>query len=431
VAPGDADDDVRFENSFERISTMTSTDTPDFEDLVFYRQLIEDQTDLYSKAHQTCSFMIIPQNLPSSGKLVRDVFESHLFAPSPLYKNKHASLNDKYEIELENNQAFRLTNRRRGAGERSIKILSQEIISSSQNRRSYTIIVIDQPLVELATVRSSLAGRLSRVPSNPVSMATPKFNCSSATYDSAYIYLDSLRPLEEPFQRLQKDLFLFNEKFIILPNYLDKAIEKLRELRTVFLQESYRILDRRSEDRDIELASEIFVTGNTYTKFWPVILQLKQYAERKLFDNIRRRQLKNEQNPSDQRTMPLNQSASNEMRKLDDLKTAYEKAKCIRSVLDSILANKTIAILDRQNTTVTYRPGSDSMYMAADETLTALIDFICQYFLSAKHVESIHLVAHEFYTDKFRCLSLPPDIAYAFTTFQGALEYLSNNESCS
>ena len=412
--------------------TSPDTDTPDIEDLFFYRQLREDYSDLYSKAHDCCSFMIIPQNLPSSAKLPRDVFESHLFSPSALYKGKHASFNDKHEIEMESGRAIRVTYKGRNAGERSIKVISQEDMYNSQRRRNYTILVVDRPLVELSNIRAVPNGHLSRIPSNPSQLSvravqTPKFSCNSATYDSAFVFLDSLRAIGEPFQRLQKDLFLFNEKYIILPNYIEKAFEKLRELRNTFLQESYRLLERRMEDRDVELASEIFVTGNTYTKFWPVILQCTHHNERTLAENVRKRQSKPSQKSSDPSTLPINQDASNEMRKLDDLKTAFEKARCIRSALDSILANRTIAILDQQKTTVTYRPGADSTFMAADETLTACIDFICQYLLSAQKIDTIHLVAHEYYIEKFRCLSLPSDIDYAFTTFQGALEYLSSS----
>lgn len=150
---------------------MTSSDTPDIEDLLFYRQLVNDYSDLYSKAHEKCSMMIIPQTLPDSSKLSRDVFEAHLFAPSPLYKGKHASFNDQYEIELENHRTIRVTQKKRGAGERSIKILGQEDVHSSQSRRSYTILIIDQPLVDPTRLRSSLNGQLTRVPSNSIPLS--------------------------------------------------------------------------------------------------------------------------------------------------------------------------------------------------------------------------------------------------------------------
>lgn len=219
---------------------------------------------------------------------------------------------------------------------------------------------------------------------------------------------------------------MFNEKYTILPNYIEKAFDKLRDYRNEFLRESYQIFNKATEDRDIELASEIYVTGNTYTKFWPVILQLSKHNDQRLFDHVRRRQIK-QQKSSPEVTVTINQDASNELRKLDDLKTAFEKAKCVRFALDSVLANKTIAILDRERSSVKYRPGADAMVMAADETLTAFIDFVCQYLLSAKNPNAIHLVAHEYYTEKFRCLPLPQDIDYAFTTFRGAIEYLSSD----
>jgi hypothetical protein len=93
------------------------------------------------------------------------------------------------------------------------------------------------------------------------------------------------------------------------------------------------------------------------------------------------------------------------------------------------MAAKTLMIVDPKNSAVSYRSSSDAMPMAADETLTAFIDLICQLISSADIDDYIHLVAHEYYTEKFRFLSLPQDIDYAFTTYRGVIEYLTNSSS--
>lgn len=220
-------------------------------------------------------------------------------------------------------------------------------------------------------------------------------------------------------------MFLFNEKYVILPNFLENALEKLRDYRRKFLRDAYQLLRRTSEDRDIELATEIFITGKIYTKVWPVIIQCTEYQDQTLLENVRRRQTRPSQGPYGN----ANQDALNELKKLDDLKSAYEKAKSIRWALDSTLAARTLRILDQRNSRVTYHSSADSMVMAADETLSAFIDVICELLSTSSNSESLRLAAHEYYTDKFRFLSLPPDVDYAFTTFRGAIEHITSSAS--
>jgi len=86
-------------------------------------------------------------------------------------------------------------------------------------------------------------------------------------------------------------------------------------------------------------------------------------------------------------------------------------------------------IVDPKNSSVSYHSSADPIPMAADETLTAFIDLICQLVSTSGRDDFIHLVAHEYYTEKFRFLPLPQDIDYAFTTYRGVIEYLSNSSS--
>jgi len=242
------------------------------------------------------------------------------------------------------------------------------------------------------------------------------------------MFLDSLRQIEPAFARLRTSLFLFNETYVVLPKFVENAVDKLRQLRLQFLQESYQLLKKTCEDRDIELASEIYITGNTYTKVWPTILQQTENKDEILFENIQIRQRTKRAN-SNEFNLNANQNAFNELKKLDDLKSSYEKAKCIRSALDLTIAAKTLMIVDPKKSAVAYHSSANATPMAADETLTAFIDLICQ-LISTSHINSyVHLVAHEYYTEKFRFLAHPQDIDYAFTTYRGVIEYLINSSS--
>jgi hypothetical protein len=239
------------------------------------------------------------------------------------------------------------------------------------------------------------------------------------------MFLDSVRQIEPAFARLRTHLFLFNETYVILPNFVGNAVEKLRDCRTQFLQEAYQLLNKNSEDLDIELASEIYITGNTYTKVWPIVVQHTADKDQNLYENILKRQRKQLSQSTDGNQNKY-ASACTELKKLDDLKSAYEKARCIRSALDLTISAKTM-VVDPKRSSVSYHSPSAAMPMAADETLTAFIDFICQLISSANENDFIHLIAHEYYTEKFRFLYLPQDVDYAFTTYRGVLEYLSNS----
>lgn len=243
------------------------------------------------------------------------------------------------------------------------------------------------------------------------------------------MFLDSLRQIESAFARLRTQLFLFNETYVLLPKFVGDAFDKLREYRSQFLQESYQLLNKNSEDRDIELASEIYITGNTYPKIWPIIMQHSETKDQNLYENILKRQRKQLAN-STKMNLQRNQNALNELKKLDDLKSSYEKAKCIRSTLDLTMAAKSLMVVDPKNSSVSYHSSSAaSTPMAADETLTAFIDLICQLVSTSDSDDFIRLVAHEYYTEKFRFIPLPQDIDYAFTTYRGVIEYLINGAS--
>ena len=185
-------------------------------------------------------------------------------------------------------------------------------------------------------------------------------------------------------------------------------------------------MNKTSEDLDIELASEIYITGNTYTKVWPIVVQHTNEKDQHLYENILKRQRKQLSQSTDGNPNKY-AAACAELKKLDDLKSAYEKARCIRTALDLTISAKTLMVVDPKRSSVSYNSSAASMPMAADETLTAFIDFICQIISSANANDFIHLIAHEYYTEKIRFLSLPQAVDYAFTTYRGVLEYLSNS----
>lgn len=137
---------------------MASSETPELEDLLFYQQLTSNFNDLYGKAQELCSILVIPQHLSNASFLTRDMVESHLFRPSPCYLRKHVSLNEKYEIELDTNRTIRFFYKKEGAGEKRVKVLSQEDVLDSTRKRSYSILIIEQPLIDINAVKNQLNG---------------------------------------------------------------------------------------------------------------------------------------------------------------------------------------------------------------------------------------------------------------------------------
>jgi hypothetical protein len=155
--------------------SMALSDTLELEELLFYQQLISNYSELYSKAQDVCSIIVIPQHLSNPSLLTRDIFESHLFRPSPCYIRKHVSWNDKYEIELDTNRTIRVFHKKEGAGEKRIKILSQEDFRDSIRQRAYRILIVEQPLVDLNGMKNSQNGSANRTPNRPITSQV-KFN---------------------------------------------------------------------------------------------------------------------------------------------------------------------------------------------------------------------------------------------------------------
>ena len=149
------------------IVLMSSADTPDLEDLLFYQQLTSNFADLYDQAQESCSFMVIPLNVSYGSLLTRDTVASHLFRPSPLYTGKHVSLNDRCELEFDDNRAIRVSYKKKGAGEKLFKIVSQEDVRYSQRQRNYSFLVVEQPLIDINAFKSPHGNLIARTPSNP------------------------------------------------------------------------------------------------------------------------------------------------------------------------------------------------------------------------------------------------------------------------
>ena len=149
---------------------MTAPDIPELEDLYFYQKLTSSFSDVYTRATDVCSIIVIPLNIPNASSLTRDIIESHLFRPSPCFVRKHISCNEKYEIELDSNRTLKVFLKKDGAGEKRVKVLSQEDVRNSVQNRSYSILIVEQPLVDMNGTRAapsgSMANRLIGKPSD-------------------------------------------------------------------------------------------------------------------------------------------------------------------------------------------------------------------------------------------------------------------------
>ncbi|CAF1490436.1 unnamed protein product, partial [Didymodactylos carnosus] len=126
-------------------------DVPELEHCLFYNWLINDFIDLYLKAQNICSLVLVPSSNVTKYDYNREFVESHLFRSSPLFKGKHISLNLKYEISVEDNRTIHIY---KPTTDKLIKILDQENVFDSSTQRSYIILIIDRPLNSTSTLTS-------------------------------------------------------------------------------------------------------------------------------------------------------------------------------------------------------------------------------------------------------------------------------------
>jgi len=143
---------------------MSSLDTPELDELLFYQELTSSYSDLYTKAQETCSIIVIPQHLTNPSSLTRDIFESHLFRPSPCYLRKHISWNEKYEIEYDNSRILKVFYKKESVGEKRVKVIGKEDVRDTARQRAYSILIVDQPIVDINGARNGLAKKPSNKP---------------------------------------------------------------------------------------------------------------------------------------------------------------------------------------------------------------------------------------------------------------------------
>lgn len=139
---------------------MATPDIPELEDIYFYQKLTSSFSEIYGKAKDICSIIVIPLHIPITSTFTRDIIESHLFIPSPCFIRKHTSFNEKYDIELDNNNILKVFQKKDGVGEKRIKILGKEDVRNSVQNRSYSILIVEQPLVDIPVSRTAPNGSI-------------------------------------------------------------------------------------------------------------------------------------------------------------------------------------------------------------------------------------------------------------------------------
>ena len=155
---------------------MASSDTPELDDIPFYKELTSSYWDLYSKAQETCSIIVIPQHVTNPSSLSREIFESHLYRPSPFYLRKHISLNEKYEIEYDNSRTLKVVYKKENFGEKCIKVISKEDFRDSVRQRTCSILIVDQPIVDINVSKSSQNGSGRKPSTKPFVQMVRFFN---------------------------------------------------------------------------------------------------------------------------------------------------------------------------------------------------------------------------------------------------------------
>lgn len=168
---------------------MASSDTPEIDELLFYQYLTTNFTDLYLTAQEACSIMIIPQYVINPSIITRDVIESHLFHPSPLFIQKHISLNEKYEIEFDSNRTIRVLNKKDNSNEKRIKILGQEDVRDSIRQRSYSILIVEQLIIDISKSKQNSNSSASKLQNTrPMILVSFSFIFSIETKKSHIVF---------------------------------------------------------------------------------------------------------------------------------------------------------------------------------------------------------------------------------------------------
>ncbi|XP_064613189.1 uncharacterized protein LOC135476973 [Liolophura sinensis] len=288
------------------------------------------------------------------------------------------------------------------------KVLSEEI-GYNKDYKPFRILVIDQPL---DPQYQNPAGNLS----NDEGFLTVR-----GGFDECKNFLNLFPAYHNTINSLDQSIMKFNTNYMVLTDYLDDASKRLQSLCSQTVEKclgetSLREINKPQFSDVLNVSVQGYTMRKVHRKVFSAICEKFQHADCELFEKCERlREVNSGQlGVQDEFTCPL-PSAVDELANLDNLKTPFEKIKCVKSTLDQIAEGVNDHVLKNRHPSMS---SNDVPCLTTDDLIPILVTVLAQ--AGCEHIQSNVFYLENFYWPA----SSKNDISYSLVTFKAAVEYM-------
>ncbi|BFZ04345.1 hypothetical protein BsWGS_07384 [Bradybaena similaris] len=391
----------------------------------FYIALQSKYLDLYERAQKNCYLLCIPQEGSfNPNGISTDFVETHILRPSPYFKGQfmttHSS-NVRTVTLSEDGQTF--TTLLGFDIEVTVKILSEEL-AYNKDYQQYKILILEQPLDS----KFKLKGPLLKE-QREKKLHTHKISVRECTE-----FLQSFPEFKQSLENLDRSIKHFCSHYMVLADYLNDAVSRLRALSIDTLKDMQKKL-KPPANTDMKLrevlagAIESYMMNAVYQKVFVVIRQLFSKDDHLLLTKCHTlsRVRPEEIGVSKQFSCPL-PTAVVELANLGSLTTPREKLTCLKWTVDNVTECITAYLQEKRQTQMSLDSFLSGDLHDACITSDDLIPILVTVIAKAK---CCHLLSDLYYTEHFVWESSDrdrDDFGYCLVSFKAAAQYMMETD---
>ncbi|XP_059169251.1 ankyrin repeat domain-containing protein 27-like isoform X2 [Physella acuta] len=297
-----------------------------------------------------------------------------------------------------------------------VEILGEELAYNKEYKQ-YKILILSQPLDTKFIFKKD-----SAVKTQENNLYKPKL---SVTDCESFLY--SFAEFKEVLDRLQLDIKHFLKHYMVLPDYLDDAANRLKDMTYKALKEMISKL-KAPMNSDVKLKEAIagsiesFIMNAVYEKTFAVIQEHLLVKDQSLFAKCERiQQIRaHEMGVRKEFCCPL-PSAIDELSRLPSLHTPREKLTCLKCTIDNITESITAFINEGIELLQAIQP-TDQACITSDDLLPILVTVIAK-------AKCRYLHSDMFYMEHFMWVSTDLDnLGFCLVSFKAAVEYMMKTD---
>ncbi|XP_076335465.1 ankyrin repeat domain-containing protein 27-like [Tachypleus tridentatus] len=384
----------------------------------FYRALQTNFGRLFEEAQNNCWLICVPQsNALKELKFSTNFVESHILKPSPFFTGQFTST-DKGEtktVELEG-RVFRTV--KGFSKEETVKILYEEI-GYNQLLKPFKILIIERPLDPVFHVHKDDKQGAKKLMNST--------NGERTSFSECQVFLENYPCRGKALKMLKKKLYQFTNNYMLLPQYLHDAADRLQDIISVGVTE---ILHSHSpqllphDTREISAIVENYVMGYVHQKLFSIVQRKfaadDKYLSEKLTE-LYKMELTADQLGVKERFCCQLPRAKVELASLDGKTTPAEKLHCLKTTLE-LISEEVKQLVQENPPLCPFSQLQETSVLTSDDLIPLLVTLLVQ-------VRPRMLESNLYYIQNFHWHLSPKDkLSYSLVTFQAAKEYVKSTD---